>query len=103
MGLKRDSSRGSFVRSVTKITEAFYADVIQNLRAWKAAPPKLKRPAEEELVETVADAVGVAPETVHEESLREEGPASAEVEYVETPPASSPESESATGEDMSKS
>ena len=49
MGLKRDSSRGSFVESVLNAAEAFYGDVLQKLRTWKPAPPKLKKHAEKEV------------------------------------------------------
>jgi len=47
MGLKRDSGRGSFVESVIATTKDFYSAVLQNLRPWKAAPPKLPQAAEE--------------------------------------------------------
>jgi hypothetical protein len=48
MGMKRDNGRGSFVDSVIAAVETFYREVLQNLRAWKAPPPKLKKPAEGE-------------------------------------------------------
>jgi hypothetical protein len=68
MGQKRDSSRGSFVESVVTAAEAFYGDVLQNLRTWKPAPPKLKKPAEKGVApETaVAELVGVEPEDIAE-------------------------------------
>jgi hypothetical protein len=68
MGLKRDSSRGSFVESVVNAAEAFYGDVLQKLRTWKPAPPKLKKPLEKEVSpETaVAELVGVEPEHIAE-------------------------------------
>lgn len=43
MGLNRDRGRGSFIDSVLTTTEEFYVQVLQNLRAWKARPPKLQR------------------------------------------------------------
>lgn len=49
MGLKRDASKGSFIHSVISTTEDFYRSVLQNLRPWKAAPPKLKKAQEVEL------------------------------------------------------
>jgi hypothetical protein len=66
MGLKRDSGRGSFVESVMNAAETFYGDVLQKLRPWKAAPPKLKKSAEKESPpETViANQVGVDPESI---------------------------------------
>lgn len=48
MGLKRDSSKGSFVETVMTTTEEFYRHVLQNIRAWKASPPKLKKPPDEQ-------------------------------------------------------
>jgi hypothetical protein len=71
MGLKRSSGQGSFSGSVTDTAERFYGEVLQNLRAWKAAPPKLKRAPEE--AEAVADLIGVKPEAVAEEELPPEG------------------------------
>ena len=46
MGLKRDASKGSFIESVISTTEDFYRSVLQNLRPWKPAPPKLKPKSE---------------------------------------------------------
>jgi len=68
MGLKRDSGRGSFVESVLNAAEAFYGDVLQKLRMWKPAPPKLKKPAEKEVSPeaAVADLVGVEPDDIAE-------------------------------------
>ncbi len=43
MGLKRDAGKGSFIESVISTTEDFYQQVLQNLRPWKASPPKLPR------------------------------------------------------------
>ncbi len=55
MGLKKDASKGSFIDSVVSTTKDHYADVLQNLRAWKATPPKLKKPPEEESVEEATE------------------------------------------------
>ena len=68
MGLKRDNGRGSFVESVVNAAEAFYGDVLQKLRPWKPAPPKLKKPAEKDVSpETaVAELVGVEPDDIAE-------------------------------------
>lgn len=66
MGLKRDASRGSFVRSVLDTTRDFYASVLQNLRAWKEPPPRLKRPPDEsELVEHAADLPASVERAIH--------------------------------------
>ena len=92
MGLKRDDGRGSFVRSVLDTVEGFYVDVLQNVRAWKAPPPKLKRTAEEEkVVQTVADLVGVEPTDVAAEVIQDVADADSSPDYVETVPAPAPE------------
>jgi hypothetical protein len=44
MGTKRGRGRGSFIDSVLGATDTFYADVLQHLKAWSAAPPKLRHP-----------------------------------------------------------
>jgi hypothetical protein len=48
MGVKRDATPGSFIHSVVSTTKEFYREVLQNLRAWKAPPPKLKEAKKEE-------------------------------------------------------
>lgn len=69
MGQKRDVGRGSFVDSVTGGAQNFYGAVLQNLRVWKAAPPKLKKATEpgEESAAAVAELVGVESETVSDD------------------------------------
>ncbi|HKJ11199.1 MAG TPA: hypothetical protein VJ976_02290 [Ornithinimicrobium sp.] len=47
MGAKRGRGRGSFIDSVLDSIDGFYADVLGDLKAWTAAPPKL-RPASPE-------------------------------------------------------
>ena len=44
VGTKRGRGRGSFIDSVLEAIDGFYAEVLQDLKAWSAAPPKL-RPA----------------------------------------------------------
>jgi hypothetical protein len=44
MGTKRGRGRGSFIDSVLVATDTFYADVLQYLKTWSAAPPKLRQP-----------------------------------------------------------
>lgn len=48
MGTKRGRGRGCFIDSVLSAIGAFYADVVQNLKAWAAAPPRLRPEAETE-------------------------------------------------------
>lgn len=48
LGDKRGSGRGSFIDSVHDAVDAFYVDVMQGLKAWRAAPPAMRdTPAEE--------------------------------------------------------
>jgi len=42
MGTKRGRGRGSFIDSVLAASDTFYADVLQYLKAWSAAPPRLR-------------------------------------------------------------
>ncbi len=44
-GSKRGRGRGSFIDSVLSATDTFYADALQFLKAWSAAPPKLRQPS----------------------------------------------------------
>jgi hypothetical protein len=46
LGAKRGRGRGSFIDSVLEAVNVFYAEVMQNLRAWSATPPRLREPAE---------------------------------------------------------
>ncbi|MGH8836274.1 MAG: hypothetical protein ACRDWG_14945 [Actinomycetes bacterium] len=46
LGAKRGRGRGSFIDSVLEAINMFYAEVMQNLRAWSATPPRLREPAE---------------------------------------------------------
>ena len=42
LGTKRGRGRGSFIDSVLTSVDGFYGDVLGSLRAWAAAPPKLR-------------------------------------------------------------
>ncbi len=42
MGAKRGRGRGGFIDSVLDTVDGFYADVMQHLKAWSAAPPKVR-------------------------------------------------------------
>ncbi len=57
MGAKRGRGRGSFIDSTLDLVDTFYGEVLQNLRVWSAAPPKLRQPdAEDVAVEQAAPA-----------------------------------------------
>jgi hypothetical protein len=64
MGTKRSGVRGAFVPSVTSAVEAFYSSVVQSLRPWQPAAPKLPEEVRAEAIEDVditdvdADAIG---------------------------------------------
>jgi hypothetical protein len=60
MGTKRGRGRGSFIDGVLDAVDGFYADVLQHLKAWSAAPPKL-RPDVESIVH---EQEGTAPSLV---------------------------------------
>lgn len=46
MGSKRGRGRGSFIDSVLNVIDEFYADVVQHVKAWSAAPPRMRPEAE---------------------------------------------------------
>lgn len=46
-GAKRGRGRGAFIDSVLAAIDTFYAEVVQNLKAWAAAPPRLRPEPEE--------------------------------------------------------
>lgn len=54
MGAKRGRGRASFIDSVRDCVDAFYADVMQNLKAWSAAPPKV-RPTPDDIEEGIPE------------------------------------------------
>jgi hypothetical protein len=58
-GSNRGRGRGSFIDSVLDGIDDFYSVVLGNLRAWSAAPPKLRerQPAPEDLDATVPSAL----------------------------------------------
>lgn len=43
-GTKRGRGRGSFIDSVGEAINGFYGDVVQNVKAWTATPPKMREP-----------------------------------------------------------
>ena len=42
MGIKRGVGQNAFINSVVDLMDGFYGDVVQHLKAWSAAPPKLR-------------------------------------------------------------
>ena len=45
LGTKRGRGRGAFIDSVLAAVDGFYADVLGDLKAWSATPPKLRQQA----------------------------------------------------------
>jgi len=58
IGTKRGRGRGAFIDSVLDAIDTFYADVMQQLKAWSAAPPHLR--SETDTVATEQDDVPIA-------------------------------------------
>lgn len=97
MGTKRGRGRGSFIDSVLSATDTFYADVLQYLKAWSAAPPKLRQPGP-----TPPDAEPTKPHNLSStEYSSQDGPDLAEATpdgaRNGTPVASPPDDSSAVG------
>ena len=87
MGAKAGRGRGTFIDSVLDLLDAFYVDVVQHLKAWSAAPPKMRE------VEAVTD---VEPELVSSAPSSQDGPEATDdgLPPVEVPPAKVGESSS---------
>ncbi|GAA2497692.1 stress response protein [Winogradskya humida] len=56
-GTKRGTGRGSFIDSFIAAIDDFYENVLQNLKPWMSAPPRLRSLDEPVLVEPVAAAL----------------------------------------------
>lgn len=65
MGTKRGKGERSFVLETRKQAIGFYRDLVQNLRPWRAAPPKL--PAEPDGTSEASAPPAIAAVDVHEE------------------------------------
>jgi len=68
MGLKRDASRGSFINTVLETTKTFYRDTLQNVRPWKAPPPKLPPKPQDEAQAAIAELPGPVKEAVERQA-----------------------------------
>jgi hypothetical protein len=78
MGMKRGRGRGAFVDSVLAAVDTFYEDVMQNLKAWSAAPPMMR---ESEPVDREA---GLPPALVSTALSSQDGSSSATVARPES-------------------
>lgn len=80
MGVKRGVGRGGFVTSVLDSLDAFYADVVQHLKPWSAAPPRLRADvvAGDDVPIALASPALSSQDEVADESVEAAGPAPAE-------------------------
>lgn len=84
MGSKSGRGRGSFIDSTLSLVDSFYGDVVQNLKAWTATPPKLRE------AENVAP--GEAPRLSSTALSSQDGPEDP-ADYPTAAPTTSPNSE----------
>ena len=66
MGIKRGRGTNTFIDSVLDLIDAFYGDVVQHLKAWSAAPPRMR--------ENPEPAEDVAPSLVSTSLSSQDGP-----------------------------
>jgi hypothetical protein len=71
MGQKRGKEEGSFVRETRTQTFDFYRDIVQQLKAWQARPPRLRGTGAEE----VPEAPSPEPPRFEDSAIREVGDA----------------------------
>jgi hypothetical protein len=55
LGTKRGRGRGSFIDSVLDAVEMSYGEIGQRLKAWSAAPPKLRTESDVVIDATLSD------------------------------------------------
>ncbi len=84
MGLKRSTGTRSFIGSVLQTLDAFYADVVQQMREWQPTAPKLQRSEATDIDKTVPPSTGDTPSELVENTLLTSDPASGD-SSTETP------------------
>lgn len=96
LGTKRGRGRGAFIDSVLVAVNSFYADVLEALRPWAAAPPKLRpaHPTPPDIDETV-------PAELSSADYSSQDDVDAAPADVGEPPSSEPDGESADSSDLS--
>lgn len=57
MGAKRGRGRGTLIDSVLEAIDGFYAEVVQYLKAWSAAPPRVRADSDATVEQPVAAAL----------------------------------------------
>jgi hypothetical protein len=75
MGSKRGTGRGAFIDSVSGAVDTFYETVVQNLKPWAPAPPRLR--SDEAIADRSADVPAALVSTAlssQDETTDEPGP-----------------------------
>jgi hypothetical protein len=72
MGQKRGRAEGSFVRETRAQAVTFYRDLVQNLKAWQASPPKIRTEPDQPASASVSapDALPLLPKEVLQPGTR---------------------------------
>lgn len=83
MGTKRTRGRGSFIDSALEAVDSFYGDVVQSIKAWSAAPPKLREVPEQQPVPVVLTSTALSSQDGPEVAM--DGAASAEDGQADSP------------------
>jgi len=70
MGTKRGRGRGSFIDSVADLIDGFYGEVVQHLKTWSAAPPRMRS----EGAQGAEESTGVAAALISTALSSQDGP-----------------------------
>lgn len=92
LGTKRGRGRGSFIDSVLTAVDGFYAEVLESLQSWTAAPPKLRgaHPGPPEIDDSVPAALVSADFSSQDDGSGESSPWSDPVSVYESAAAGHP-------------
>ncbi|HLS44119.1 MAG TPA: hypothetical protein VK045_01675 [Ornithinicoccus sp.] len=71
MGTKKGRGRGAFIDSVVGLMDQFYSDVVQHLKAWSAAPPKMREPEPEQIDQPVLASTALSSQDGPEETAKD--------------------------------
>lgn len=70
VGTKRGRGRGAFIDSVLDAINDFYRDVVQHLKAWRAAPPKLRSLPPADVEPAALSSTGLSSQDGPQENVR---------------------------------
>lgn len=71
MGTKKGRGRGAFIDSVVDLIDHFYSDVVQHLKAWSAAPPRMRDPDPEPMERSTIASTALSSQDGPEESVQD--------------------------------